>query len=432
MTDHAAAGTPALEGFDAWPPDEDTLRCPFRYFEEIRDQAPVYRYREPSPEGVVTYLVTGFEECASVLTRADVFVNDLSGVLPAFEANAVPSPRPGVPTFYEDRNVFFADGADHKVKRSWVLQLVERDRLESFRPMVEEVVDGLIDAFAADGRCDFRHQFTDPMALHVVRRIMGLPEQADPLIKRLSAVLSVADNNPAAPQELLDELRESWMGMLELCVELVERRHAEPVENDYVTDVVRLQVERDGALDPNALAKHLTVTIFGADHAMGGHLADMLARIGRDPQLQERLRADRSLIRQFMLEALRTESPVPWLFRQCVADATVGDVEIPAGSLVLVATIAGNHDPAEFPDPASFDVSRRNLERNQLTLGRGAHRCAGAQMARLQADVTVNKVLDRLRDIRLDEQRSDLRPEPSFGFRVPTAVHLTFTPEDSA
>jgi cytochrome P450 len=415
----------------SWPPDEQTLRCPLQYFARVRERAPVHRYPDPSPEGVFTYLVTGFEECAAVLTRADAFVNDLSGVLPAFESNAVPSPRPDVPTFYEDRNVFFADGADHTAKRKWVLKLVERERLESFRPMVQDVVDGLIDAFAPDGRCDFRRQFTDPMALHVVRRIMGLPEEADPLIKHLSVALAAADNNPALTEVQIDDLQDAWMGLLELCADLIERRHAEPVDGDYVTEVVGMQVERDGALDVNALAKHLTVTIFGADHAMGGHLADLMGRIGRDPELQERLRADPSLVRQVSLEALRTESPVPWLFRRCVADTTVGGVEIPAGALVLAATMAGNHDPAEFPAPSTFDPDRRNLERNQLTLGRGKHRCAGAQMARLQAEITVTRMLDRLRDIRLDEERSDLLPEPSFGFRVPTAVHLTFTAEES-
>jgi cytochrome P450 len=94
---------------------------------------------------------------------------------------------------------------------------------------------------------------------------------------------------------------------------------------------------------------------------------------------------------------------------------------------MLVATVAANHDPGEFPDPATFDLDRRNVARNHLTVGRGVHRCAGASMASLQAEVTVNKLLDRLRDIRLDEERSDLLPEMSYGFRVPTAVHLTFT-----
>jgi len=423
MTDQTAA--------DIEPPDQAAMRCPVDYFAQIRKHAPVYRYPEPSPEGVFTYLVTGFQECASVLTRADMFVNDLTGVSPSFEANLEPSPLPGVPTFYEERNIFFADGADHRVKRGWGLALFTAERLESFRPLVEEEVDRLIDGFASDGHCDFRKQFTDRMPMHVVRQIIGLGQDADPRIKRLSAALAAGapDSTPVLAREQADELRAASMDLLALCARHVQQRHRHPVAGDYVSELVQGQVARDGALDPNALAKHIMVTIFGADHAMGGHLADLAARLARQPELQDRLRADRAFTRQFTLETLRIEGPVPWLFRKCVADASLGGFELPAGSRVMVATLAGNHDPAEFPDPKSFRIDRPNLERNQLSLGRGRHRCVGAPMARLQAEVTLNRMLDRLHELRLDTDRSDLTPEPSFGFRVPRAVHLLFTPE---
>jgi cytochrome P450 len=169
-----------------------------------------------------------------------------------------------VPTFYEDRNVFFADGADHKVKRGWVLKLVERERLERYRPLVEAEVDRLIHAFAPDGRCDFLAQFSDPMPLHVVRRIMGLPDAADPLINRLSVALSENDNNPAQTPEQVAELQTAWMALLELNVELLRARAQAPVEGDYVSDLIAEQVARDGALDVNALANHLAMTIFAS------------------------------------------------------------------------------------------------------------------------------------------------------------------------
>jgi cytochrome P450 len=419
---------PSLEAaFPAWPPDDETVRCPLDYFARLRESAPVYRYPIPSTDGVFTILVTGFAECASVLTRADAFVNDLSSVRPASDVDLEPAPRLDMPTFYELRNVFFADGEDHRVKRSWVLKLFERDRLESFRPLIEEEVDRLIDGFASRGRCNFRAQVSDVMPMRVVRRFIGLPASADPIVKRLSAGLAVIDNNPRATRQQLDAVATASSELLELCADLLEQRHEQPT-GDYVSELVQTQVARDGALDPNALARHLTITIFGADHAMGGHLADVMARLGRHPELQQQLRADRSLVRQFALETLRTETPVPWMFRACVQDTTIGDVEVPAGSLVMVALIAGNHDPGEFADPATFDLSRPNLERSQLSLGRGSHRCAGAPMARLLVEVTVGRMLDRLLNIRLDEERSELLPELSFGFRIPTAVYLTFDP----
>ncbi|MEU4233232.1 cytochrome P450 [Nonomuraea sp. NPDC026600] len=408
------------------PPSEETVRCPFAYFKELRETAPVHRYADAGDGEPPMFVVTSWKEATSVLLRPEIFVNNLSGVLPAFDNNQEPSPAPEVPTFHEAYNVFFSDGADHKIKRSWVLKLVTREKLESFRPIIEAEVDRLIDAFIADGHCDIRAQLTDRMPTHLVRQIMGLPDAADAMVKRLSRALTENDNNPAQTDEQIEELRQSWVDLLNLNVELLRAREANPIEGDYVSELVQYQKAQDGALDVNALAKHLAVTIFGADHAMGGHLADIAARLGRDPELQERVRKDRSLIRSLANESLRFDSPLPWLFRQCVENTTIGEVDVPAGSLVLVASVAANHDPAEFSSPEVFDIDRPNIERNHLTLGRGVHRCAGADMAKLQADVTVNKLLDRLEDIRLDDAHSDLLPELSFGFRVPTAVHLTF------
>jgi cytochrome P450 len=263
------------------------------------------------------------------------------------------------------------------------------------------------------------------MPLSVVRRIMDLPPEVDPMIKQLSAGIAALENNPAPAEDQIERFDASVQELLGFNVEVLRDRCERP-RGDYISDVVQMQVDRDGELDVNALARHLAMTIFGADHAMGGHLADLAARLGRDRGLQERLRADRSLVRGFVLETLRQVTPVPWVFRHCVADATIGEVDVPAGSLVLVASVAGNHDPEEFPDPERFDIERRNLERNQLSLGRGSHRCAGAPIARLLAEVTVNRLLDRLVDIRLDESRSDLTPPPSYVFRIAKSVHLTF------
>jgi cytochrome P450 len=410
----------------SWPPDDATLQCPFRLFEELRQSEPVYRCPE-SRVGAETYVVSSFEHVTEVQTRANVFANNLAGVLPEHEAaNLLRAPEPDVPTFYDENHVFFSDGEDHKVKRSWAMMLASRDRLPGYREIFEEEIDRLIDGFIEDGRCDFRAQFSESMPLSVVRRIMDLPDEIDPMVKSLSAGIAALENNPSPSPDDVDKHEAAVAELLKTMVLVIRERFAEPREGDYISDVVKVQVERDGDLDVNALARQMAMTIFGADHAMGGHLADLAARLGLEPQLQDRLGADRTLVRAFVLETLRTVTPVPWMYRHCIADTEVGGVAIPAGSLVLIAPLAGNYDPAEFPAPDSFDIDRPNLERNQLSLGRGSHRCAGAPIARLLAEVTVNRLLDRLENIRLDEELSELVPPPSYVFRVAREVHITF------
>lgn len=163
--------------FAVWPPSEATVRCPFAYFATLRDSAPVYRFPEPGHFGADMYVVTRWADCAEALLRAEVFVNNLDegGALAAFETTREPLIAPDVATFYHPSNVFFYDGADHRVKRSWVMPLVSRERLSVVRPMVAAEVDRLIDAFLADGRCDFRAQFSDVMPMKVVRQVMACP-----------------------------------------------------------------------------------------------------------------------------------------------------------------------------------------------------------------------------------------------------------------
>lgn len=409
----------------SWPPDDATLQCPHALFAELREKAPVYLCPEPSADGTRPYVVTGFEHVAEVLMRSEVFVNDLTGVLPSHDANILPEADPQCPTLYNPNHVFFSDGEDHKVKRSWIMKLGDRRRLEAYRPLIAEEVDRLLDAFIDDGECDFRRQFTELMPLGMVRRILDLPPEVDPLVKAVSLGIANTENNPNLTEADLAAFEEVVMELLTVLADVIRERQESPGD-DFISEIVALQVERDGALDVNTLARNIAMAIFGADHAMGGHIAHMVARLAREPELQERVRADRSLIRSLDLETLRADIPVPWVFRQCVTDTVLGGVEIPAGSLVLATMISGNYDPAEFPSPDAFDVDRGNLEKNQLSLGRGAHRCVGAPVARLLGEVTIDRVLDRMGNIRLDEEKSVLLTEPSFVFRISPEIHLTF------
>ncbi|WP_459984095.1 cytochrome P450 [Nocardioides sp. AN3] len=414
------------------------MRCPFGYFDTLREKAPVHRFAEESQFGVPLYVVSRWEDCVDVLMRPGVFSNDVGfegdssgggsghSQFLGFDDVRKPPVDPEAVSNYEPTDIFFSDGADHRVKRSWLWPFVSKESLEAARPLIELEVSRLIDTFADDGFCDFRPQFSDVMSMKVVREVLGLPAAADKLVKRLSEAFEENDNNPHRTEEMIEELREAWMDVQELVADVIRDRAASPVESDYVSRLVDMQVARDGRLDVNVLSKQLSMTLFGAEHAMGGHLADIVGRLARDPDLQDRVRRDRSLVRAVSLECLRIETPVPWMFRRCVQDTTVGGVEVPAGSAVLVAMVAGNHDPSVFPSPAMFDVDRPNVASDHLSLGRGVHRCVGAGMAALQVEVTINALLDRLSNIRLVEAESDLVPVLSFGFRVPRRVCIAF------
>lgn len=420
---------PQSDDFRSWPPGADTVLCPYPHFSKLREMAPVYAYPQTAADGARTFIVTGWKEASQVLMNPRVFSNGFPPM--QREVDLEPWPLPDVPRLYERPNVFFADGRDHSIKRSWALQFLTPQKIRAHRPLIEQESAALIASFARAGRCDFMAQYTDELCMRVIRKLMGLPEAADRMIKRVSAAIPIIDNNPAATREQLQEVADASLELMKLCAWEVLDRHQQP-KGDFISEITQAQFAVDGQLDPNTIAKHVMVTVFGADHAMGAHLAQLVAHLAKDNELQRRVRDDRSLIWPTALETLRTENAVPWLFRFAQERSAVGGVEIPAGSTVLVATAAANYDPAEFPEPEDFRIDRTNVARNHLSMGRGIHSCVGTPMARLQAEVTVNTMFDLLDDIALDEQRSDLRPIYSLGFRVPRAVHLTFRAANQA
>jgi cytochrome P450 len=419
-------GTVAAD-FETWPLTEQTQRCPFSYYAALQRHAPVFRYPQADPDAAPIFMVTGWTQIAYALTHAETFVQDLADVMPTFAATAlVPGPCPEVESHYGPAPVFFSDGLDHRVKRSWALMFVDRDRLPRYREIVVEEVDKLIDVFAARGACDFRRMFSDQLPVNVLASILGLSRADAVRIRRWSNIEAESAMHPHARPEQTAERGRAILESGRFYVSLLEDRLANP-RDDYTTELVQAQIARDGSFDPNALAIHLRVMLFGGDHAMGAVLVNLSSHLAQFPEVQDQLRGDPALIPQFVLESLRLGSPVQWIVRKCVADTSVGEEQMPAGSVVYVALAAGNRDAREFSGPEAMDLERTNAKRSGLALGRGAHRCAGAPLAQMEGEVTVERLLSRLTDIRLDQTRTDLEPEPSFSFRVPTSVHLTFT-----
>jgi len=403
----------------------ETLRCPYAYFREARARTPVLRFEERLPTGAAIYLVTGHAAVVHVLSHPLQFTADLTGVLPGFDKAIRPPPFPDQPMFHEPHVVFFAGGEDHKIKRQWAMPLVRRSRLEACREAVRAEVTRLIDGFVADGRCDFQQQFSDLLPIKVLEIVLRLPPRAEPIIKRLSRAIAEMDVDPNLTPEQLADKEEAFQGLFRFNRELLEERARNPGD-DYVSELVKLQVERDGTLDVNTLSIQLQGIMFGGDHAVGAHLSHLVLGLAQDPALQERLRADRSLVSTYIYETLRLETPVPWLFRHCVEDTSIGDVPVEKGSVVIAATAAANRDPARFPDPDTVSPTRANAARDHLAMGRGAHRCVGEPLAQLVAESVVNGLLDRMADIRLDLAKSDPSARPSHQFRCPVSVHLTF------
>ena len=160
-------------------------------------------------------------------------------------------------------------------------------------------------------------------------------------------------------------------------------------------------------------------------------LGTALKVLGDRPDIQKAVREDRSLLPNFIEEALRYESPVKGDFRLSRTPVTIGDHEVGAGTTVMVLNGAANRDPRRFEEPNEFDTTRKNA-RQHLAFGRGIHSCPGAPLARAETRVGLERLLDRTTDIRISEEkhgpagRRNYRYIPTFILRGLIDLHLEF------
>jgi cytochrome P450 len=159
--------------------------------------------------------------------------------------------------------------------------------------------------------------------------------------------------------------------------------------------------------------------------------------LAEDPKLQQRLRTERDLIPNFVEETLRIESPTKAHFRMARHTTTLGGVEIPAGTTVMLAIRAINHDPERFDDPHELRADRANAPEHVAFI-RGVHTCLGQALARAESRISLERILDRMTDIRISEAKHgppDARRfdyDPTFLLRGLLALHLEFTAADDA
>jgi cytochrome P450 len=352
--------------------------------------------------GTAGVTVLGYDECQTVLTHPDTFSSSIY--------DQIMGPVMG-------RTLLELEGAEHRASRALVSPSFRTALLERWRSeLVEVVVHELIDRFAPRGRAELAREFTFAFPVQVIARMMGLPRQDYPRFQRLSIeLLNVVydwDCGIAASASLKAYLTEV----------LAERRRNP--QDDLISTLAESEIDGARLTDDEIFAFLLLILPAGVEttyRASGNLLVALLT----EPALLDALRADRGLLRGAFEEALRWEPPITTVVRRAVHDCELGGVAIPAGTNVSVSVAAANRDPTRYPDPDRFDPTRRNIA--HLTFGGGPHLCLGMHLARMEATVALNALLDRVPDLRLDSSA----PAPQvvgMAFRAPAALPVEFTP----
>ena len=414
--------------------DQSLVEDPYPYFDHLRAKCPV----QPTPHyGVVA--VTGYEEATEIYRDIDTFSSCISVIGP-FASFPVPLQGEDISWIIEryrdqlpmNEHMVTMDPPTHTQERALIMRLLTPKRLKENEAFMWRLADRQLNECAGTGRCEFISAYAQPFAMLVVADVLGVPE-ADHQRFREGFGLS------QTPGEVGGEQADYQLNALEwlddwFATYIAERRRT---PRGDVLSQLALSTYPDGST-PEVTAVVRTATfLFAAGQETTARLLAVAVRyLCEYPELQGELRAHRERIPDFIEEVLRIESPVKADFRLARRATTVGGVEVAPGTPVMLLNGAANRDPRRFESPSEFRLDRPNAK-DHIAFGRGAHSCPGGPLARAEGRVSIERILDRMRDIRLSEEHHGPQGARHFEY-VPTWVlrglqqlHIEFTPAEA-
>jgi cytochrome P450 family 150 subfamily A5 len=395
--------------------DPSRASDPYRMLDYLAEHQPVYR--EPH-HGVV--MVTGHEEAITVLRSPDVFSSCSLIVGPNPWAlfperpegdditEFVNSHREYLP---QNDQIVTADPPDHTAQRALLMGLITPKRLKENEEFIWRLTDRQLDAILPLGMAEINTDYALPYTLLVIADLLGVPEEDHAALLDRRGIRQA----PGAMGEVKmpgsgHEPPASGQGggghnSLEIFYDYfsqkVAQRRKQPL-NDVLTGMAQALFPDGTQPEPIEVAR-IASNLFAAGQETTVRLiATALRRIAEEPETQAELRANRDLVPRYVEEVLRTEGPVIGEYRLALKTTELGGVDIPAGTQIFLSNGGANRDPRQFESPAEFRATRENVRRH-IAFGHGIHTCPGAPLARSETRITIERMLDRTTDIRINE-----------------------------
>jgi cytochrome P450 len=362
---------PPLEGFFAWL-EESRRRGNVHYDDKQR-----------------LWHVLGHAEVRAVLSDPLAFASDLGDSMPKQEDMDL----------FQRGNIIRKDPPQHTKLRSLASAAFTPRVINELAPRIAELTTELLDQ-AGGGRFDLINELAYPLPVIVIAELLGIPAADRPMFRRWGAIMF--DRN-IDPEQSVDEANEEFYTRFAPAVREmnsyilghIRAKRAGPGE-DLISRLIQAEVDGQRLEDEEIigfagtllLAGHVTTTATVGNAVISFH---------QHPGACAEVRADRSLLPTAIEEVLRYCTPFSAIARRTTTEARIGDVAIPAGELIRPWIASANRDERVFADPYRFNIHR--TPNPHLTFGHGFHFCLGAPLARLEARIALEIMLDRYREI---------------------------------
>ncbi|MBZ4561302.1 cytochrome P450 [Mycobacterium avium subsp. hominissuis] len=340
-------------------------------YKALRESNPVFR----SPQAVVLSRLADIE---MALKHTELFSSNMDAV-------DLGNVRPLIP--------LQIDPPEHAKYRRILDPLFTPREMARREPLVTELVNEMIDRFAARGECDFHAEFAVPLPCTVFLQLLGLPlEDLDRFLLWKDGVIRPAGDSG------FDRRHESSAGVAQQIYEYFDKaidEHIAVPRDDVLSAMIAADVGGQPLSREELLDICFLFLIAGLD-TVTDSLDCFFVYLARHPQHRRQLVERPDLLPGAVEELLRWETPVPGVARVATQDVEVGGCPISKGERVSPLLGAANTDPAEFPDPEIVDFTRS--PNRHRAFGGGPHRCLGSHLARMELRVTLREFHRRIPD----------------------------------
>jgi cytochrome P450 len=350
---------------------------PYPIFRRMRDLEPILKVkvgRRP------IWLVTRYDDVASLL-KDTRFVKDQAKV-----AGSIP----WVPAFARPlaRNMLDVDEPDHRRLRALVGQAFSARIVESIRGRTEALVEQLLEQTSERDRIDVVADYAVPIPTTIIAEILGIPVEDREPFRRWTKVIVVGDTSALAMLRAMPAV----LGMVRYLRRLVSQKRVHP-GNDLISALIAARDGNDSLSEDELLAMIFLLLVAGHETTTN-LITNALYHLSENREQRERLIAEPDLAPSAIEELLRYDGPLLTATERYTVEPTVlSGVTIPKGAVVYGAITSANRDERVFAEPDTLDLARK--PNRHLSFGDGPHFCAGAALARMEAQIAIPAFLAR-------------------------------------
>ncbi|XXY45740.1 cytochrome P450 [Sorangium sp. So ce269] len=401
--DATPAATPAtdadLDPFRLQSPE--TLANPYPVYARLREEAPVYFSAGYNGWLVTRYdhVAAGFRDPRLSAKRSSAFVTKL----PDEVRQRLEPLRRNLASW-----ALLLDPPEHTRIRSLINKAFVPRLVEGLRPRVEALVNELLDAVAPAGRMDVLRDLGDLLPLLVIGEVLGVPAEDRHKLKGWSNALGgfLGAGRPTleiagGALSAVAELEEYFRGV-------IAARRQSP-GSDLLSQLIVAE-EQGMILGEQELLSTCCMLLFGGHETTKNLIGNGLLALLRHPAARDELRGSPMLVGPAVEELLRYDSPVQWMSRIALEDIELDGARIPKGDRAFLVLGAANRDPAQFPEPDQLDFHRTDIR--HISFGLGVHYCAGAALARVEAQTAIATFVRRFPNAELSSAPLTWRMNP--------------------